>query len=52
MFGSDTPMDDGAGERFIPNTLASIDELGLADEQRQAVLSGTAQRLFGAWLPA
>ena len=24
MFGSDTPMDDGSGETFIPNTLASI----------------------------
>jgi hypothetical protein len=51
MFGSDTPMDDGAGETFVPNTLASIEQLGLADEQRQAVLSGTAQRLFAAWLP-
>ena len=51
MFGSDTPMEDGAGETFIP-TLASIDQLGLADEQRQAALSGTAQRLFAAWLPA
>jgi len=51
MFGSDTPMDDGAGERFIPNTLASIEQLGLENEQRQAVLSGTAQRLLAAWLP-
>jgi uncharacterized protein len=51
MFGSDTPMDDRAGETFIPNTLASIEQLGLADEQRRAVLAGTAQRLFAAWLP-
>jgi uncharacterized protein len=51
LFGSDTPMDDGAGETFIPNTLASIDQLGLSDDEGRAVLSGNAQRLFGAWLP-
>ncbi len=32
MFGSDTPMDDRAGETFIPNTVASIEQLGLADK--------------------
>jgi len=51
MFGSDTPMDDGAGETFIPNTLASIDQLGLTDEQHRSVLAGNAQRLFAPWLP-
>jgi len=52
MFGSDTPMDDGAVETFIPNTLASIEQLGLGDEHHRAVLAGTAQRLFAAWLPS
>jgi uncharacterized protein len=51
MFGSDTPMDDGSGETFVPNTLASIEQLGLADEQHRAVLAETAERLFAAWLP-
>jgi predicted TIM-barrel fold metal-dependent hydrolase len=51
MFGSDTPMDDRAGETFIPNTLASIEQLGLADTERRAILAGTAQRLFAPWLP-
>jgi predicted TIM-barrel fold metal-dependent hydrolase len=46
LFGSDTPMDDGAGERFIPNTLASIDGVGLGEEELGAVLAGNAQRLF------
>ena len=51
LFGSDTPMDDGSGETFIPNTLASVEQLGLPDEQHQAVLAGNARRLFAAWLP-
>jgi uncharacterized protein len=50
MFGSDTPMDDRSGETFIPDTLASIEQLGLGEEERAAVLGGTARRLFGAWL--
>jgi uncharacterized protein len=51
LFGSDTPMDDRSGETFIPNTLASIEQLGLGEEERRAVLGGTARRLFGDWLP-
>jgi hypothetical protein len=34
-------MDDRSGETFIPNTLARIDQIGLPDEERAAVLTGT-----------
>ena len=51
LFGSDTPMDDRSGQTFIPNTLASIDQIGLPDEARAAVLAGNAERLFARWLP-
>jgi uncharacterized protein len=51
LFGSDTPMDDRSGQTFIPNTLASIDQLGLPHEERAAVLAGNAERLFARWLP-
>ena len=51
LFGSDTPMDDGSGERFIPDTLAGIEQVGLADDQQRAVLGENARRLFEAWLP-
>ncbi len=51
LLGSNTPMDDRPGGPFIPNALATIEQLGLGTEERDAILAGNAERRFDEWLP-
>lgn len=47
MFASDMPFGPQHGEKNLRETLAAVDALGLTAEQRTAVLSGNAARVFG-----
>jgi aminocarboxymuconate-semialdehyde decarboxylase len=46
LFATDSPFDPEEGPGYIRETLRSIDEMDLTDEQRTAVLSANATRLL------
>lgn len=46
LFASDMPFDPEKGPGYIDRTLKCIDQLQLSQEDRAAILSGNAQRIF------
>ena len=46
LFASDMPFDPGQGPDYIRSTLVAINAMRLTDDQRRAILSGNARRLF------
>ncbi len=46
LFASDMPFDPEKGPGYIDRTLKCIDQLQLSQEDRTAILSGNAQRVF------
>ena len=46
LFASDMPFDPEKGPGYIDRTLKCIDQLQLSQEDRAAILSGNAQRVF------
>jgi predicted TIM-barrel fold metal-dependent hydrolase len=46
LFGTDYPFDPEGGELFIRETIATVDSLGLPEEQKSQVLSGNVARLM------
>lgn len=46
LFASDMPFDPEKGPGYIDRTLKCIDQLQLSQEDRTAILSGNAQRIF------
>lgn len=46
LFASDMPFDPEAGPGYIDRTLKAIDDLGLDDAVKTAILSGSAERIF------
>lgn len=48
LFGSDMPFDPEKGPRFIRDTIANIEALGLTPPQRQAIYEGNARSVLGA----
>lgn len=47
LFATDSPFDPEQGPGYIRETLRAISELELTSEERTAILSGNAERLFG-----
>lgn len=47
LFGTDMPFDPEHGPGFIRETLRILEELPWSEEQKEAVCSGNARRLFG-----
>ncbi|MCC6797988.1 MAG: amidohydrolase family protein [Candidatus Hydrogenedentes bacterium] len=47
MFASDMPFGPQHGEKNLRETLAAVDALHLTAEQKNAILSGNAERIFG-----
>ena len=44
LFATDSPFDPEQGPGYIRETLRAIDELDVSDQQREAILSGNAER--------
>jgi aminocarboxymuconate-semialdehyde decarboxylase len=47
LFGSDMPFDPEKGPKFIRDTIANIDALGLSETDRAAVYEGNARAVLG-----
>jgi predicted TIM-barrel fold metal-dependent hydrolase len=46
VFASDVPYDDRMGERLYEETIAAIDAMDISAEDREAIYSGNARKLF------
>lgn len=48
LFASDSPYDPEQGPGYIRATIANLNEIGLSDDEREAIFSGNVQRLIGS----
>lgn len=47
LFGSDSPYDPERGPGYIRSTIQNLNEIGLADREREAIFAGNVTRLLG-----
>lgn len=47
LFGSDSPYDPERGPGYIRETIKNLEEIGLSEEEKQAIFSGNVIRLTG-----
>lgn len=47
LFASDSPYDPERGPGYIRATIANLHEIGLSDDEQQAIFSGNVSRLLG-----
>lgn len=47
LFGSDSPFDPERGPGYIRATIKNLEEIGLSEEEKQAIFSGNIIRLTG-----
>jgi predicted TIM-barrel fold metal-dependent hydrolase len=46
LFGTDMPWDNQNGHRFIRDTIRSVEEMEISEEEREMIFSGNAIELF------
>jgi uncharacterized protein len=46
LFATDAPWDAADGDIFIRETIQSVEEMGISDEERKLIFEGNARRLF------
>lgn len=47
LFGSDSPYDPERGPGYIGATIKNLEEIGLSDDEKEAIFSGNIIRLTG-----